>query len=198
MMNSAASPDSHISSICRSAYFHIRNISKLRKYLDQDSLEKVIHAFISTKLDYCNSILCGVPAYQISRLQRIQNIAARLLTGASLAEPITPILSSLHWLPVTYRIKFKVLSLVHKSVHGSAPLYLTELIHKHQAGRALRSNEQHLLSVPFTKSTLVQNCSFSVAGPKLWNELPLCIRSISSFPAFKKHLKTYIFTECFI
>lgn len=197
MMNSTASPDSHISSICKSAYLHIRNISRLRKYLHQDSLEKVIHAFISTKLDYCNSMLCGASAYQISRLQRIQNIAARLLTGTPIYEPITPILFSLHWLPVKFRIKFKVLTLVHKSVHCSAPLYLTELIHKHQVGRALRSNEQHLLSVPFTKSTLIQNCAFSVAGPKLWNELPQHIRSISSFPAFKKHLKTYIFTECF-
>jgi aerobic-type carbon monoxide dehydrogenase small subunit (CoxS/CutS family) len=115
IMDSHMSMESHVSSICKAAYFHIRNISRLKKYLDKDSLETIIHAFISSKLDYCNSLLCGISAAQLSRLQRIQNVAARILTGTPKSDHITPVLSSLHWLPIDQRIKFKIITLVHKA-----------------------------------------------------------------------------------
>ena len=197
IMDSHMSMEAHISSVCKSAYMHIRNIGKLRKYLDQDSLETIIHAFITSKLDYCNSLLCGVASTQLNRLQRIQNVAARILTGHPKRDHITPVLFSLHWLPVVERIKFKVLTMVHKAIYDKGPAYLQDLLIKHKPGRKLRSGDKNLLSVPFTKSSLVQNCAFSAAGPKLWNELPDNLRSMSNFTQFKKHLKTHLFTSYF-
>jgi hypothetical protein len=193
IMNSCASMDDHISSICKSSFLYIRNIGKLKPYLDRASLETIIHAFITTKLDYCNSLFCGISKSQLSRLQRVQNTVARILTGFKKSDHITPILFSLHWLPVEERVKFKVLIMVHKVVFGSAPQYLKELLHIQSSGRTLRSSNQYLLSVPFTKSSLVQNCAFSVAGPRLWNSLPVQLRSTPSLPQFKKQLKTFLF-----
>ena len=165
--------------------------------MDCDSLEHVVHAFITTKLDYCNALLCGIPSNLISRLQRIQNISARIITGHSKSDHITPVLYSLHWLPVTQRIKFKTLVLVYKAMHGQAPTYLQDLIQCHVPHRNLRSADRNLLSVPFTKSTTIQNRAFSVAGPNMWNNLPESLRTATSLSIFKRKLKTHLFTEYF-
>ena len=90
----------HVNSICRSCYIHIRDIGKIRPYLTQDATEKLVHAFISSKLDYLNSLLIGLPDSLLSRLQRIQNNAARIVTRTRKHNSITPVLKSLHWLPV--------------------------------------------------------------------------------------------------
>ena len=131
IMDSHASMEAHISSVCRASYLHIRNIGRLKQYLDQDSLETIVHAFISSRLDYCNSLLHGVPSIHLHRLQKIQNQAARILTGLTRRDHITPALFSLHWLPVSQRIIFKVLTLVHKTVYGSSPSYLKDIIKSH-------------------------------------------------------------------
>ena len=94
-------------------------------------LEKVIHAFISSRLDYCNSLYVGIGQSELNRLQLVQNAAARLLTETKKREHITPVLSSLHWLPVRYRIDFKILLFVFKSLYGLAPEYLSDLVKVH-------------------------------------------------------------------
>ncbi|XP_056006684.1 uncharacterized protein LOC130050513 [Ostrea edulis] len=111
----------HISSMCRGAFIHLKNLSQLRKYLDRKSLECVVHAFITTKLDYCNSLLYGLPSKQIQRLQSIQNAATRIISGTRKYDSITPVLRSLHWLPVQERVIFKTLVLVYKTVNIMAP-----------------------------------------------------------------------------
>ena len=119
-----------IDSICKSAYFHIRNISKIKKYLSRDCLEIIIHAFIFSKLDYCNSLLIGTPKCILQKLQRVQNTAARLLTNIKLSAQYysTPvILINLHWLPIQYCIQFKILLLVYKALHDLSPSYLKDL-----------------------------------------------------------------------
>ena len=188
----------HISSICKSSYVQIRNLAKIKKFVDRSSLEHLVHAFITSRLDFCNSLLCGLPSAQIQRLQRIQNIAARLLTGCSKFEHITPILRELHWLPVEQRIKFKVLLLVWKSVNESAPAYLQELVQPYVPTRSLRSSIQGQLMVPYTRSTCAQSRAFSIAGPTLWNVLPCELKSIPSLNTFKSKLKTYLFQQYFI
>ena len=185
----------HILSICRSCYLHIYNINKLRKFMDCTSLEHIVHAFITTKLDYCNSLLSGIPSTLTQRLQRIHNTAARILTSCGKHAHITPVSQSLHWLPVEQRIKYKTLLLVFKSINGLAPTYLSELLVHHVPFRGLRSKDQNLLHVPFTRSAMVQNRAFSVAGPRQWNLLPCSIRNITSLPLFKSKLKTFLFTE---
>ena len=124
MMDSKASMEAHVLSVCKSSFIHIRNLSRIKKFVDSSSLECLVHAFITTKLDYCNSLLCGAPSTLINKLQRIQNIVARIISGHGRCEHITPVLKSLHWLPVQQRIKFKTLVLVYKAVNNLAPVYL--------------------------------------------------------------------------
>ena len=115
-----------ISKICKSSHYHLRNIGKIRKYLDESSTETLIHAFVTSKLDYCNALLNGLPKYQINRLQLVLNTAARVVTHTRKFEHITPVLIGLHWLPVSYRITFKILLLTYKALNNLAPSYLSD------------------------------------------------------------------------
>ena len=117
-----------VNNICKSSYFHLRNLSTIRKYLTSNAAQSVIHAFISSKLDYCNALLYGLPKYVVERLQRIQNSAARVITFSRKFDHITPVLVDLHWLPVYYRVIFKMLLLTYKALHGLAPTYLSDLL----------------------------------------------------------------------
>ena len=99
LVDSNAKMEAHINNICKWAYIQLRNIGKLKRYLSQDSLELVIHAFVTTKLDYCNSLLCGLQATLISLLQLVQNTAARILTGSPRHCHTTPLLRAHDWLP---------------------------------------------------------------------------------------------------
>ncbi len=102
-------------------------------------------------IDYCNSLYLGISQSSLNRLQIVQNAAARVLTGARKREHITPVLQSLHWLSVRYRIHFKVLLLVFKSLNGLAPSYLSDMLMDHQPARTLRSANLRLLVVPRTR-----------------------------------------------
>ena len=186
---------SHISSICSSASFALRNIGKIRKHLDRATTERLVHAFVSSRLDNCNSLLFGLPLYQIERLQRIQNTAARIVTLSSIKEHITPILNDRHWLTIHNRIKFKILLLTYKVLNGFRPTYLSELIQPYKNQRNLRSNNQYLLRVPKSKTTTFGDRAFSVCAPKLWNNLPSDVKSSPSIDIFKKKLKTYLFSN---
>ena len=138
----------------------------------------------------------SLPAYQIQKLQRVQNSAAHLVFHKSKFCHITPLLRALHWLPVAYRIVFKVLLLTFKAIHKLALTYISELVSpKDTGGRYyLRSNNGKLLNIPPRKSlSTLGDRSFYMAAPKLWNDLPLFIRNISSVNAFKKALKTHLF-----
>ena len=106
----------HINSVCRIASF-----AKIRRYLDQASAEKLVHAFISSRLDNCNSILFGLPEKELNKLQRIQNMAARVVTLTRKRDHITPVMHELHWMPIHARIVFKLLLLTYKALNGQAP-----------------------------------------------------------------------------
>ena len=130
----------------------------------------------------------------VSKLQAVQNNAARLITLTQKQEHITPVLKSLHWLPVISRIDFKVLLLIYKSLNGLAPQYLKDLLFEYHPARELRSSGHALLTV--LKSRIaVGSRAFSVYGPKVWNTLPLNIRQAQSVNAFKNKLKTHLFTH---
>ena len=189
----------HITKICQSAYFHLRNIARIRKYLSSAAAQKLIHAFVSSRIDSCNSLLIGLPQQQITKLQHVHNAAAKLVTKSRKHDHVTPILRQLHWLPVMYRIRFKVLMLVFKCLHGLAPSYLKELLVPYTPPRALRSCNQFLLSdtAPKSSKVTVGDRAFSRIAPKLWNELPLHIRSSSCLVSFKTALKTHYFRHAF-
>ena len=169
----------------RASFYHLRNRSKIRRYLSQDTTEILIHAYITSKLDNCNSLLNGLPAYMINKLQTIQNAAARIVTFTKKTEHITPVLRKLHWLPVQYRIIFKVLLLVYKGLNGLAPANIVELLHYRISSRSLRSSLQRLLSISRTSLNTYGDRAFSAAGPRLWNELPLSLRSSNTLTVQK-------------
>ena len=130
-----------INAVCKTSYMHLYNISKIRCYLDKQSLACVIHAFVTCRLDYGNALLCGYPGTQIQKLQRVKNVAARLISGRRKYDHITPVLKNLHWLPIVQRIHFKVMITVFKAMHNTAPAYLQELIVPYVPSRGLRSQD---------------------------------------------------------
>lgn len=187
----------HIKQACKTAYFHLRNIAKIRHLLSISDAEKLIHAFVSSRIDYCNSLLAGCPKTTIKGLQLVQNAAARLLTRTNRREHITPVLKSLHWLPVEFRIKFKILLLTYKATNGLAPIYLQDAIVPYQPNRALRSqNAKRLVPFAASKKTVGER-SFSFQAPKLWNDLPIDIKNSDSVSTFKTRLKTFLFDKAF-
>ena len=138
---------SHFNKTCSSAFYYIYNMRRIRKYLSRSVTESLVHAFITSRIDYCNSLLYGLPNSHIMKLQRIQNAAARLVTGTPRFCHVTPLLFHLHWLPISYRIKFKILLLTFKCLYGQAPNYLIDFITiKKQSRYSLRSSQMSLCS----------------------------------------------------
>ena len=195
------SMSNHITKTCGSAFFHLHNIRRINKYLSRESLCTLVHAFITFRLDYCNSLMYGLPSIQIAKLQRVQNTAARLIMDVSKYSYITPALYELHWLPVTHRIVFRVLILAFKVIHGLAPSYLSDLIRVKQKSKySLRSNS----SIVLDRSSFRDNAgptlggrSFTYAAPFLWNNLPDDLRNTELLNIFKRKLKTYLFRTAF-
>ena len=175
--------------------FGLWKIGRIRKLLDRDLTERLVHAFITSRFDYCNSLLYGLDKKSLLPLQTIQNSAARMITLTSKYEHITPILYDLHWLPITQRIKFKILITVFKCLHGKAPSYLSELISVYVPGRTLRSKPLTLNTLSTNNKKYYGPTAFSVAAPQLWNALPSSLRSITEFSSFKSQLKTILFRE---
>ena len=172
----------HVNKICVSCQYHLRNIAKIRKYLSEDTSQILVHEFISSKLDNCNSLLYGLPKHLLNRLRLIQKTAARIVLSKRF-DHITPILFKLHWLPLGYRRHFKILLLVYKCLNGLAPTYL----------RLLRSSSQNFLAVPRTRLKTYGDRAFSAAAPGLWDQLPPELRSVTSVDQFRSQSKTYLF-----
>ena len=196
MIDSALTMKSHISSITKSCYTQLRYISKIRKYLSENSTKSLIHAYVTSRLDNMNSLLHKIPDYLLNKLQLIQNNSARLIVQKRKSCHITPTLIQLHWLPTDQRIEYKILLLTYKCLHGRGPAYLSSLLKDYCPDRTLRSSNMILLQVSKTNKKFGDR-AFSVAGPTLWNSLPYELRSCESINIFKKQLKTYLFKQAY-
>ena len=159
----------------------------------------MIHAFVSSRLDYCNSLLFGLPQIQINKLQRVQSADVRLILKQPKFCHTMPILSQVHRLPIKYPIEFKILLMTFKAIHGMAPDYIRKLIHrKKSTGYSLRSSKKVMLEVPRGKILpTLGGKAFCYAAPKLWNNIPGEISSLNSLSNFKCHVKTYLFKQAF-
>ena len=185
----------HVSSVSKSAFYHIRALRHIRGALTTDMAKAVATSLIQTRLDYANSILYGTSEVNIGRLQRIQNSAARIvLNQHNRSTPSSQLLSQLHWLPVSYRIKFKLATITYKTLSVGQPSYLLTSLNPYHPTRSLRSSDQQLLNKP-NITTEFGRRAFSYAAPDIWNDLPLNIRLSPSADSFKRHLKTFYFTQ---
>ena len=132
----------------------------------------LVLTLVLSKLDYCNSLLVGANKYHVQHLQRLQNTCARLVKRSPRWAHVSPVLESLHWLPIKSRIDHKCICNVYKCLSGTAPQYLCELLNLYTPLRDLRSSGRLLLSVPSKHPKSYGQRAFSHAGPKLWNAAP--------------------------
>ena len=142
-------------------------------------------------LDYCNSLLFCISAFNLNKLHRVQNLAARLALNDWTTPPNT-LLSKLHWFPVYSRIKFKISTITLKLLIDSQPANLRSLIDSYAPSCLLRSSDKSLLRQPRTHTSIGKR-AFSVCVPNIWNSIPLPIRLSSSLASFKRNLKTFYF-----
>ena len=172
---------------CSAAYYHLRNIGRVKRCLDQPRRILLIQSLILTKLDYCNSILANVPDYLINKLQMVMNAGVRFIYDLKRRDHITPYMKQAHFLPVKYRIRYKLCLLVYKALNDQAPEYLQKMMIWREP--SLRgSRDQLLLQIPTKK----QKTIYHSMGTQ-WNELPLELRQSYNILKFKKDLKTHYF-----
>ena len=183
----------HISSICRSSFFQIRQLRQIRPSLDKNSAIILANSLVHSKIDYCNSLLVDLPHASIMRLQRVQNSLARVVCNSIKRQSHSiDLLKTLHWLPICERIKYKIAVLTFKVLLHGQPSYLADLISLYRPLRTLRSSDSLLLAVPDIRTAMGRR-SFSYAAPTIWNALPLHLRSCSTISSFCSKLKTHYF-----
>jgi hypothetical protein len=189
----------HISNVTRLCYLNLHNISQIRKYITVSATKTLVHSLVTSRLDNLNSLYYGIPQYSLEKLQLVQNNAARLITYTKKRDHITPVLKDLHWLPVQFRIQYKILLLTYKCLHDLAPSYLADMIKIYQPSyhMSLRSSTHNKLDVGRVTGKKYGDRAFSSAGPHLWNLLPLDIKNSKSLTTFKAKLKTYLFEAAY-
>ena len=190
----------HVGNICRSGFYHLRQLRLIRWQLTDETAATLVHTFVLTRIDYCNAVLVGTTKQQLNRFQMVLNTAARLLLRIPKFGHISSsIINTLHWLPVPDRPTFKRCCLVWNSVEGDGQIYLREPCTWSSvgSGRVLRSSTSSLLKVPFCRSATTQRRAFAVTGPASWNSIPLQLRLLSNDRGhaltFKKQLKSFLF-----
>ena len=187
----------HVTNISKAIYLEIRKLKHMSKFVSESSLKTLATSFILSRLDYCNALFKNMNNYQFDKLQKLQNFAAKVVLGKSLYDHVTPCLIELHWLPVKFRVDYKIAVLTFKCLNGLAPQYLSSLIEVYVPSRSLRSASKNLLRVKDTKFKTLGDRSFSFTAPLIWNKLPINLRTEKSIENFKKMLKTHYFKEAY-
>lgn len=191
----------HIKKVCCQSYGMLSSLWKISKKLTDRNLRiQLVHSAILSKVDYCNSLYTFLPKISTKKLQKVINSSVRFIfniTGLDRRKHITPRLQELHFLPVEYRVNFKICLMVYKSLNFRSPLYIQELVNlrKPNQDRLLRiDNDKLILEYLKPAKQDYKNRSFSFAAPNLWNSLPFDVRSSESVNIFKRNLKTFYFT----
>ena len=197
VLESMMTLDKHVSDTCSKTYVQLRNIGRIRRYLDMEATKTLVHALVISRLDYGNALLHGLPNSTINRLQRVQNVAARMITRTKRRDHITPVLCNLHWLPIERRVQYKVSLFVFRALNNLASRYISDMLERYVPPRVLRSKDLILLKVPPYKLKGYGLRSFSVSAPRLWNALPYDVRKITVLPEFKSKPIPYLFATEF-
>ena len=198
------SSSKHISNIRKTCHYHIRDFACIRRYLPKTVAITLANALVSSHIDYCNSLLRGCTKREIQRLQQVQNTLCRIVNRVSRFSSVKPYLKDLHWLPVAQRIDFKWCLLIYKYINTGNPSYFSSSITPYTCSYQTRRSEtgkNYLNTVSFDhsiyKSKRWFDSCFSTAAPRLWNSLPIHIRTASSTPCFRRGLKAYLFGSVF-
>jgi len=186
----------HVANVCKKGFFQLYKLRQIRQYLDMESAERLIHAFVSSHLDYGNAMLAGLPDDVLNKLQRLQNAAAWMLIQRPKDSSITEILASLHWLPIKARISYKINMLVYKCLNEDGPQYLKELLVKRSDNNS-RLDNSDLLVVPKIKCSTFGGRSFRYVAPVEWNKLSPQLRKSKTLVIFKRDLKTELFIRSY-
>ena len=184
----------HVKMKCKSAMFNLVCIKRLRPSLTVEAANILVMGLVISHLDYANSILIGVPDVTIKQLQRVQNMAAKVVLQADKYASPRECMKNLHWLPICKRVEHKVLTIVYKCTRGIAPKYLQDLLKKCipiRPGLHSGSSSTKLVVPRVTRQTFVAR-AFSVFGPSLWNSLLADITAAPTVDQFKIRLKTYM------
>ena len=128
LYDTVMSMEHHVTAVCKAGFFYLQNISRIRKYISRHTAEIVLHAFITSRLDFCNSLLYGLPKKTIKRLQHVQNAAARMVALTPKHEHILQVIQKLQWPPLKQRIICKILLMTFKCLNGIAPSCLSDLV----------------------------------------------------------------------
>jgi hypothetical protein len=192
----------HVDIVARSCFYQLRQLRSVRRSLTFDALRILVHAFVVSRIDYCNSVLYGVAAHVIRRLQAVLHAAARLITGVRFYDHITPALrDTLHWLPVAQRIEYKVAMMTFSCMRGACPVYFQDVcrpVASVDARARLRSADRGDLVEPRTRGKLYGPRSFRVSAPATWNNLPTYLRAEDiSRDQFARGLKTCLFARAY-
>ena len=201
VLDETLSMDQHIKQVCCKGYMMLRSLWKISKKLTNRNIRiQLVHSGILSRIDYCNSLYTFLPKIQTKKLQKLINSSVRFIfniTGRDRRLHITPRLQELHFLPIEYRIKFKICLQVYKLLNSMSPIYLQDLIKLRQPNpnRKLRIDSDKLVLTYVTPAKQdYKNRSFSFAAPNLWNTLPFFIRNSGTVSIFKSQLKTFYFS----
>jgi len=186
--------DAHVATISRTVKFHLRNLTLIRKYLDENSTHAAVRALILSRLEYCNSLLYGTSTKNLHTIQLLQNQAARLIYKKPKSTHTSPLIQSLHWLPVPRRIEYKNAVLTYQCISKQAPSYLCNLLQIRQSLYNFRSSSSVVLNTPRSRTNIGSE-GFSVTAPKCWNRLPNLVRSVNTLSTFKSQLKTHLYPK---
>ena len=181
ILDTKLSMKKHVIKICQTAYFELKRISSIRRFLTEDAAKNLVTSYILSRLHFCNCLLMGTPNSVIQPLQKIQNFAARLVLLAPRHHHSTPLLEKLHWLSISERIKYKAVFMCFCDINGSGPAYLSKLLHVCTPSCALcSSSDTHMLKIQQYKHKTHGFRTFSCFRPHIWNSIPQDLKHCST------------------
>jgi len=199
LLDDELSMKQHVSKVAATCFYQLRRLRQIRRRVGQDVTLQLVMALIIPRLDYCNSVLAALPSSTLHLLQRVQNTAARLVFELRHHDHVTPAFIQLHWLPIRWRIHYKLCTLMHAVHTGRCPHYLVDIVtltsHR-QTRSGLRSADSTNYTIPRLRTKFGER-AFSYAGPAAWNSLPADLRVIQETAAFRRRLKTHCFNLAF-
>ena len=188
--------DKHVTNVVQSCNYHILSLRHIRKLIDKDTAATLACSIVSSRLDYCNALLYGITNKNMNRLQRVQNSLARVVCNAPYRSSSLPLRRALHWLPVEQRVQHKIAVMTYKVRLYQQPLYLREYINDYLPARSLRSTDKMLLTT-VTIKTETATRAFRAAAQKIWNNLPVTVKTATTINQFSRLLKGHLFSHAF-